>query len=37
MLQTEAHFDVARWIRRLRALTREDVAEPPEDQPELFE
>jgi hypothetical protein len=36
MLQTEAHFDVARWIRRLRALTREDVADSPEDQPELF-
>lgn len=37
MLQTEAHFEVAAWIRRLRALTREEPIESPEGQNELFE
>ena len=37
MLQTEAHFDVAAWIRRLRALTRADALEGSEEQNELFE
>ena len=37
MLQTEAHFEVANWIRRLRTLTREEAAELSEDQPELFD
>ncbi len=37
MLQTEAQFDVAAWIRRLRALTRADALEASEEQNELFE
>jgi len=37
MLQTEAHFEVAAWIRRLRTLSREEPGESAEDQPELFD
>lgn len=37
MLQTEAHFEVAAWIRRLRTLSREEPGESGEDQPELFD
>ena len=37
MLQTEAHFEVAAWIRRLRTLSREEPGESVEDQPELFD
>lgn len=37
MLQTEAHFEVAVWIRRLRTLTRADSLESSEEQNELFE
>jgi hypothetical protein len=36
MLQTEARFEVAAWIRRLRALTREEGDEAGGEQPELF-
>jgi hypothetical protein len=36
MLHTEAQFDVASWIKRLRALTRSEPIES-EDQPELFD
>ena len=37
MLGTEARFDVARWMRRIRALTRTEGAEVPDDQSELFD
>ena len=36
VLATEAQFDVAAWVRRLRALTKVEV-EASEGQPELFE
>ena len=36
VLATEAQFDVAAWVRRLKALTKVEV-EASEDQPELFE
>jgi hypothetical protein len=36
MLQTEAHFEVAAWIRRLRALTREDH-ETSDEQSDFFD
>ncbi len=36
VLATEAQFDVAAWVRRLKALTKVEV-EASEDQPDLFE
>ena len=36
VLATEAQFDVAAWVRRLKALTKVEV-EASEGQPELFE
>jgi hypothetical protein len=37
MLQTEAHFDVAAWIRRLHALTREGGREASDEQSDFFD
>jgi hypothetical protein len=37
MLQTEAHFDVAAWIRRLHTLTREGTHEASDEQSDFFD